>query len=151
MSAQPLRDILLVEDNPDDAELTTMALERHNLANRLVVATDGADALDLLIGEHATPFAFVMLDLKLPKVPGQHVLKRVRADPRARTLPVIVLSSSSQEEDIIDSYNNGANSYVRKPVDFDEFANAVAQLGLYWAILNEIPDQTGHTASSSPP
>ena len=143
MSAQPLRDILLVEDNPDDAELTTMALTSHNLASRLVVATDGADALDLLIGEHATPFAFVMLDLKLPKVPGQHVLKRVRADPRARTLPVIVLTSSSQQEDIIDSYNNGANSYVRKPVDFDEFANAVAQLGLYWAILNEIPDRTG--------
>ena len=151
MSAQPLRDILLVEDNPDDAELTTIALERHNLSNRLVVARDGADALELMIGEHATPFALVMLDLKLPKVTGQQVLKRVRADPRAWTLPVIVLTSSSQQEDIIDSYNNGANSYVRKPVDFDEFTNAVAQLGLYWAILNEIPDRTVYPASTSPP
>jgi two-component system response regulator len=139
MSPQPLTDILLVEDNPDDAELTTIGLERHNLANRLVVASDGAEALELLIGEHATPFSFVMLDLKLPKVSGQQVLQRVRADTQTRTLPVIVLTFSSQQEDMLDSYNNGANSYVRKPVDFDEFARAVAQLGLYWAILNEVP------------
>ena len=139
MSQQQPGEILLVEDNPDDAELTIVGLERHNLANRLVIATDGVEALELLTGEHATPFAFVMLDLKLPKLSGQEVLERVRADPGTRTLPVIVLTSSSQEDDMIDSYNNGANSYVRKPVDFNEFANAVAQLGLYWAILNEIP------------
>ena len=142
MSPHPLRDILLVEDNPDDAELTTIGLERHNLANRLVIASDGAEALELLIGQHATPFSFVMLDLKLPKISGQQVLQRVRADPRAATLPVIILTSSSQQEDMIDSYHNGANSYIRKPVDFDEFANAVTQLGLYWAILNEIPNST---------
>jgi two-component system, response regulator len=135
---QPL-DILLVEDNPDDAELTTIGFERHNLANRLVVAGDGAEALELLTGEHAAPFAFVMLDLKLPKVSGQQVLERVRADARTQTLPVIVLTSSSEQEDMIDSYNNGANSYIRKPVDFNAFVNAVAQLGLYWAILNETP------------
>jgi two-component system, response regulator len=139
VSHQQPGEILLVEDNPDDAELTMVGLERHNLANGLVIASDGVEALELLTGEHATPFAFVMLDLKLPKLSGQEVLERVRADPRTRTLPVIVLTSSSQEDDMIDSYNNGANSYVRKPVDFNEFANAVAQLGLYWAILNEIP------------
>ena len=139
MSPHHPHDILLVEDNPDDVELTTVGLERHNLANRLVVAGDGAEALDLLIGEHATSFAFVMLDLKLPKVSGREVLERVRADARTRMLPVIVLTSSSQQEDMIDSYNHGANSYVRKPVDFNEFANAVAELGLYWAVLNEIP------------
>ena len=107
-----------------------------------MIASDGAEALELLIGEHPTPFSFVILDLMLPKVSGQQVLQRLRADPRAHTLPVIVLTSSSQQEDIIDSYHNGANSYIRKPVDFDQFANAVAQLGLYWAILNEIPDRT---------
>ena len=139
MSPQQPHHILLVEDDPDDAELTTVGLERHNLANRLVLASDGAEALELLIGEHATRFAFVILDLKLPKVSGQQVLQRVRADPRARTLPMIVLTSSSQQEDMINSYNNGANSYVRKPVDFNEFANAVAELGLYWAVLNEVP------------
>ena len=142
MSPQPPTDILLVEDNPDDAELTTIGLERHNLANRLMIASDGAEALELLIGEHPTPFSFVILDLMLPKVSGQQVLQRLRADPRAHTLPVIVLTSSSQQEDIIDSYHNGANSYIRKPVDFDQFSNAVAQLGLYWAILNRIPDRT---------
>ena len=151
MSSQPLRDILLVEDNPDDAELTTIGLERHHLANRLVLASDGAEALELLIGERATPFSFVMLDLKLPKVSGQQVLQRVRADPRTGTLPVIVLTSSNEQEDMIDSYHNGANSYVRKPVDFDSFANAIAHLGLYWAILNEPPPPTADLASSSPP
>jgi two-component system, response regulator len=137
MSRRQPRNILLVEDNPDDVELTIVGLERHHLANRLVVAGDGAEALDLLIGEHATPFAFVMLNLKMPKVSGQEVLERVRADARTRILPVIVLTSSSQEEDMIDSYNNGANSYIRKPLDFNEFVNAVAELGLYWAVLNE--------------
>ena len=139
MSPQQPRDILLVEDNPDDVELTTIGLERHSLASRLVVASDGAEAVELLTGEQATQFAFVLLDLKLPRISGQQVLARVRADPRTRTLPVIVLTSSSEQEDMIDSYNNGANSYVSKPVDFIAFANAVAQLGLYWASLNLVP------------
>ena len=139
MSPQQPRDILFVEDDPDDVELTMVGLDRHELPNRLVVAGDGAEALDLLIGERATPFAVVTLDLKLPKVSGQQVLERVRADPRTRTLPVIVLTSSSRPEDVLDSYNNGANSYVRKPVDFTAFADAVAQLGLYWASLNLVP------------
>ncbi len=144
-------DILLVEDNPDDAELTTIGLERHNLANRLVVAGDGAQALELLTGEYAAPpFAFMMLDLKLPRVSGQQVLERVRADPRTHTLPVVVLTSSSQEEDMIDSYNHGANSYIRKPVDFNAFVNAVAQLGLYWAILNEVPQPRHRRLPSDP-
>jgi two-component system, response regulator len=110
MSPRQPRNILLVEDNPDDVELRIVGFERHHLANRLVVAGDGAEALDLLIGEHATPFAFVILDLKMPNVGGQEVLERVRADARTRILPVIVLTSSGQEEDMIDSYNNGANS-----------------------------------------
>lgn len=133
------KEILLVEDNTDDAELTKVGLAEHNLANRLRIARDGAEALELLLGEDATEFAFVMLDLKLPKVGGLEVLTRLRADSRTSSLPVIVLTSSSQEEDVIASYSNGANSYVRKPIDFDEFASAVAQLGLYWAVLNEIP------------
>jgi len=139
MSSEP-RAILLVEDNPDDAELTTLALERHRLGGQLAVATDGAEALELLIGEQATRFAFVMLDLKLPKVSGHEVLEQVRANASTGTLPVIILTSSSEQEDMIDSYNRGANSYIRKPVDSDEFAAAVAELGLYWATLNETPD-----------
>ena len=134
------RAILLVEDNPDDVELTTLALERHRLGGQLAVATDGAEALELLIGEHATRFAFVMLDLKLPKVSGHDVLSQVRANAPTGALPVIILTSSSEQEDMIDSYNRGANSYIRKPVDSDEFAAAVAELGLYWATLNETPD-----------
>jgi two-component system, response regulator len=132
--------ILLVEDNPDDVELTMLALERHRLGGRIAVATDGAEALELLIGERATRFAFVMLDLMLPKLSGHEVLERVRANEPTGTLPVIILTSSSEREDMIESYNGGANSYIRKPVDSDEFAAAVAQLGLYWAILNEMPE-----------
>ena len=134
------RTTLLVEDDPDDVELTMLALERYRLGGRLAVATDGAEALELVISQEATRFAFVMLDLKLPKVSGHEVLKRVRANAPTGTLPVIVLTSSSEREDIIESYHSGANSYIRKPVDSDEFAAAVAQLGLYWAMLNETPD-----------
>ena len=134
------RAILLVEDNPDDVELTTLALERHRLGGQLAVAMDGAEALELLIGEHATRFAFVMLDLKLPKVSGHDVLSQVRANAPTGALPVIILTSSSEQEDMIDSYNRGANSYIRKPVDSDAFAAAVSELGLYWATLNETPD-----------
>jgi CheY-like chemotaxis protein len=139
MSCEP-RAILLVEDNPDDVELTMLALERHRLGGQLAVATDGAEALELLIGEHATRFAFVMLDLKLPKVSGHDVLSQVRANAPTGALPVIILTSSSEQEDMIDSYNRGANSYIRKPVDSDAFAAAVAELGLYWATVNETPD-----------
>lgn len=131
------REILLVEDNPDDVELMMIGLERRNLANRVCVARDGAEALELLIGERARPFVFVMLDLKLPKVGGLEVLERIRAEPTTKHLPVVVLTSSSQQDDIVTSYENGANSYVRKPVDFDAFVNAVAELGLYWAVLNQ--------------
>ena len=136
-------DILLVEDNPDDAELTIDALERHNLANGIMIAGDGAEALELLHGEHARPFAFVMLDLKLPKITGHEVLRRIRGDPRTRILPVIILTSSGEQRDMIETYDNGANSYVRKPVQFAEFAHAVVQLGLYWAVLNAIPATDG--------
>lgn len=132
--------ILLVEDNPDDVELTMLALERYRLSGRVAVATDGTEALELLIGEHVTRFAFVMLDLKLPKVSGHEVLERVRANAPMGTLPVIILTSSSEREDMIERYNSGANSYIRKPVDSDRFAAAVAQLGHYWAMLNETPD-----------
>jgi len=145
----PPADILLVEDNPDDAELTTAVFQRHNLTNRLLVARDGQEALELLLGEHARPFAFVMLDLKLPRISGHEVLKRVRADPGTRILPVIILTSSSEQQDLVESYCNGANSYVRKPVRFDAFTRAVATLGLYWATLNEIPDTDGAPAPTS--
>ncbi|HEX9800495.1 MAG TPA: response regulator [Thermoanaerobaculia bacterium] len=138
--------ILLVEDNPDDEALTLRALRKHNLGNEVVVARDGAEALDYLFatGPHAgrdasaTP-QLVLLDLKLPKLDGLEVLRRVRSDERTRLLPVVVLTSSREERDLIDSYRLGANSYVRKPVDFNEFVEAARQLGLYWLLLNEPP------------
>ena len=136
--------ILLVEDNPDDEELTTRALRQAKIANEIVVARDGAEALDFLFGEGAyagrdvsrTP-AVVLLDLKLPKLSGLDVLDRLRADPRTRLVPVVILTSSSEEEDMLKSYQLGANSYVRKPVDFGQFALAVSQLGIYWLLLNQ--------------
>jgi two-component system response regulator len=138
--------ILLVEDNPDDVALTLRAFERSRVANRIVVVTDGQQALDYLFaaGEHAgrdtgaTPQA-VLLDLKLPRIDGLEVLRRIRADGRTRRLPVIVLTSSNEEQDIMRSYDLGANSYVRKPVDFTQFVEAAGQLGLYWLVLNEPP------------
>jgi two-component system, response regulator len=142
------RTILLVEDNPDDAELTIRAFARHKMANEVVVASDGEEALDYLFatGTHkdrpadALP-TVVLLDLKLPKVTGLEVLKRMRSDERTRRLPVVVLTSSNEERDIIASYDLGANSFVRKPVDFAEFIDAAQQLGMYWLMLNEMPDQ----------
>jgi two-component system, response regulator len=136
--------ILLVEDNPDDEELTTRALRQAKIANEIVVARDGAEALDFLFGEGAyagrdvsrAP-AVVLLDLKLPKLSGLDVLNRLRADPRTRLVPVVILTSSSEEEDMLKSYQLGANSYVRKPVDFGQFAQAVSQLGIYWLLLNQ--------------
>ncbi|MDD2764798.1 MAG: response regulator [Opitutaceae bacterium] len=138
--------ILLVEDNPDDVKLTLRALKKSNIANAVVTAGDGAEALDYLFatGIHAgrdprAQPAVVLLDLKLPKIDGLEVLRRLRADPRTRRLPVVVLTSSREEQDVVASYDLGANSYIRKPVDFDQFIEAVRQLGLYWLLLNEPP------------
>ncbi len=139
--------ILLVEDNPDDEALALRALKKSNLANEIAVARDGVEALDFLFceGQHADRDpcdlpVVVLLDLKLPKVDGLEVLKRIKRDERTRRLPVVILTSSSEERDIIDSYDFGANSYIRKPVDFNQFTEAVAQLGLYWLVLNEVPE-----------
>jgi two-component system, response regulator len=140
------RSILLVEDNPDDEALTLRALKKNNIKNEVVVAHDGAEALDYLFGTgkyagrntDVLP-QVVLLDLKLPKVEGLEVLRRVRADKRTRLLPVVILTSSNEEQDRIDGYGLGANSYVRKPVDFTHFMEAALQLGLYWLILNEAP------------
>ena len=139
------RTILLVEDNPDDVELTKRALARSNVASDLVVARDGAEALDYLFSaggdDHQLP-QLVLLDLKLPKVDGLEVLQRVREDKRTRLLRVIVLTSSNEDEDKLRSYNLGASSFVRKPLDFGEFVEAARQLGQYWLVLNEPPPST---------
>jgi two-component system response regulator len=137
--------LLLVEDNPDDEALTLRALQKYNLSNHIEVARDGQEALDYLFGEGkyqdrdagALP-QVILLDLKLPKIDGLQVLERLRADTRTRQVPVVVLTSSDDERDIIRSYDLGANSYVRKPVDFEQFLEAARQLGLYWLVLNEV-------------
>lgn len=139
-------EILLVEDNPRDAELALRALKRHNLANHVVWVRDGAEALDFIFGSSADPAApinrspkLVLLDLKLPKVDGHEVLRRIKSDPRTRAIPVVVLTSSREEADLLRAYESGTNSFVVKPVDFDSFVDAVRQLGLYWLLLNEVP------------
>ncbi len=141
--------ILLVEDNPDDEALTLRALRRANVGNDIVVARDGVDALEYLFGTGAYAGRdtsdlpqVVLLDLKLPRIDGLEVLRRVRADERTRLLPVVILTSSNEERDRIDGYKLGANSYVRKPVDFNEFVDAVRQLGLYWLLLNQPPPRS---------
>lgn len=138
--------ILLVDDNPDDVKLTLRALEKNNIMNEVVVAADGVEALDYLFGtgSHAGRDLSVMpqvilLDLKMPRVDGLEVLQRIRGDERTRLLPVVVLTTSSEDVDRIESYKLGANSYVRKPVEFSQFFAAVQQLGLYWLVLNEAP------------
>ena len=136
--------ILLVEDNPDDVALTLRALKSHNITNDVVVAQDGVQALDHLFGTGGKPAledlpAVVLLDLKLPKVNGMEVLQRIRADEGTRLLPVVILTSSDEERDVIEGYSLGANSYVRKPVDFVEFTQAAKQLGLYWLLMNRAP------------
>jgi two-component system response regulator len=140
------RKILLVEDNPDDVELTLRALEKNNILNEVVIARDGVEALDYMFGtgahaerDPADIPAIVLLDLKLPKVEGLEVLQRLRADDRTKLTPVVILTSSKEDQDLINGYKLGANSYVRKPVDFVEFTKAVLQLGLYWLLLNEPP------------
>ncbi|MEO0534023.1 MAG: response regulator [Cyanobacteria bacterium P01_A01_bin.123] len=135
------RPILLVEDNPDDERLTIRALKRAKLTNPIQVARDGEEALAVLFAADPLP-SVVLLDIKLPKIDGLEVLQRIRANPQTRLLPVVVLTSSSEERDIIESYSSGANSYVRKPVDFDQFTHAVTQLGLYWVLINEpLPEE----------
>ncbi len=137
--------ILLVEDNPDDVTLTLRSLKKANIANDVVVTRDGAEALDYLFGTGAfegqgvAEPAVILLDIKLPKVDGLEVLRRVRQDQRTRRLPVVILTSSDEENDLARSYELGVNSYVRKPVEFEEFSKAVSQLGLYWLLLNEPP------------
>jgi len=140
--------ILLIEDNPSDIELTRRALEKSHVANQLVVVQDGREALDYLFGSgahsgrdlSALP-GVTLLDLKLPSVPGLEVLQAIRADPRTRRMPVVILTSSKQERDVATGYDLGVNSYIQKPVDFARFVDAIRQLGLYWLLLNESPPQ----------
>ena len=132
--------ILLIEDNPDDEALTLRALKQQRVMNRVVVARDGAEGLDYLLGTEAKP-QVVLLDLKLPKIDGLEVLRRVRSDSRTKLLPIVILTSSEEDHDITQSYRSGANSYVRKPVDFIQFSEAIRELGLYWLLLNQAPPQ----------
>ena len=142
---QPLVEILLVEDNPDDAELALLALKDKRLTNRIHLARDGAEALAYVFGpgsearaQSETP-RLILLDLKLPKVDGLEVLKRLKADPRTQRIPVVVMTSSREERDVVDSYKLGVNSYIVKPVDYEQFTAAVRQLGEYWMQLNYLP------------
>ncbi len=144
------KSILLVEDNPDDAALTLRALKQNNFLNEVVVAHDGVEALDYLFRRGAYADldinqqpALILLDLKLPKIDGLEVLRQLRADEKLKLLPVVILTSSKEEQDLVDGYRLGANSYIRKPVDFTKFVEAVRQLGVYWLMLNELPPANG--------
>jgi two-component system, response regulator len=139
-------EILLVEDNPNDVELTLRALQKQNLSNKVFVVKDGAEALDFMFatGTYAQRKIekrprVILLDLKLPKVDGIEVLRRIKADSRTNQIPVVMLTSSQEERDVLDSYNLGVNSYIVKPVDFSNFVHAVSELGVYWGILNKVP------------
>jgi CheY-like chemotaxis protein len=138
--------ILLVEDNPDDEALAIRALKRHHVGNEIVVAHDGVEALEYLFGtgsyagrDVSLKPSVVLLDLKLPRVDGLEVLRRLRGDDRTKLLPVVVLTTSSEEQDLLDSYSLGCNSYIRKPVDFIQFSEAIRQLGMYWLLMNQPP------------
>jgi two-component system response regulator len=132
--------ILLVEDNEDDELLTIRALQKNNILNEVVVARDGAEALDCLFGDNAVRLPqLILLDLNLPKISGLEVLKRIRSEEKTRLLPVVVLTTSDEEKDRVSSYSLGANSYIRKPVDFEQFSESVRQLGMYWLALNKGP------------
>jgi two-component system response regulator len=146
------KSILLVEDNPDDVELTLRAFKKNNILNGIVVATDGVEALDYLFGagrhqgrDLGDMPALILLDLKLPRIDGLEVLQRIRGDARTRLLPVVILTSSKEEQDIVRGYALGTNSYVRKPIDFQQFTEAVGLLGLYWLLINESPPSQGDT------
>jgi CheY-like chemotaxis protein len=148
-------EILLVEDNPDDVELTLHALRKENLANSIHVARDGEEALEFLFcnGLHAErsmerPPKLILLDLKLPKVDGMEVLKRIKAGERTRAIPVVILTSSKEECDLFKSYGLGANSYIQKPVDFDQFRKTVKTVGLYWLVINQLPASEGQSQPS---
>jgi CheY-like chemotaxis protein len=140
-----LRPILLAEDNANDIELILTALEAASLPNEVIVTRDGQETMDYLYrrgqyeGRHVTPPALVLLDLKMPRVDGREVLRQIRADPDLRVVPVVVLTSSKEESDLVQTYQLGANAYVVKPVAFDEFLNAVGKIGIFWALLNELP------------
>jgi DNA-binding response OmpR family regulator len=140
------KQILLVEDDPDHEALTIRALRKSNIANEIIVAHDGEEALEMLFGTGplalSTSPQIVLLDLKLPKVEGLEILRRIRENDATKTLPVVILTSSDEESDIMRSYRMGVNSYIRKPVDFHEFAEATRQLGMYWLVLNECPPRT---------
>jgi two-component system, response regulator len=137
MASEP-KTILLIEDNADDEQLTLRAMRQSEVPNMILVARDGAEALDQLFGPNSASRLpdLILLDLKLPKVSGLEVLQKIRSEEKTRALPIVVLTSSDEEKDIVESYNHGANSYIRKPVDFDEFIDAVRQLGLYWLTMN---------------
>jgi two-component system response regulator len=157
MSAGEL-EILLVEDNQDDMDLALHALKREKLANNIVVARDGEEALDFLFCRGAFthrsfdhPPKLVLLDLKLPKVDGMEVLKQVKSDPRTRTIPVVIMTSSKEERDLVAGYNLGANSYIQKPVDFDQFRETVKSVGLYWLVINQpVPANDLQTTKAQP-
>ncbi|MGH7831576.1 MAG: response regulator [Candidatus Binatia bacterium] len=140
MNHSPI-EILLVEDNPNDVELALHALKKNNLTNRIEVARDGAEALDFIFGKGADSNRpkVILLDLKLPKVDGLEVLKRLKSDPQTQSIPVVMLTSSREERDIVQSYQLGVNSYIVKPVDFEQFTEAVRHLGLYWLLMNQPP------------
>jgi len=144
-----LKRILLVEDNPNDVELTLEALAEHNLANFVVVARDGEEALDYhfyrgtFAGRQAGNPVVILLDLKLPKVSGHEVLRAIRADNKLKMIPVVILTSSREEQDLIEGYRNGVNAYVVKPVDFSDFLEAMKSLGVFWAVINEAPPSAG--------
>ncbi len=136
----PSVDVVLVEDDPNDAELIIRVLRKHHMVNQITLLQDGAEALDYLLGNRANDRPkVVLLDLKLPKVNGIEVLQRLKADERTKNIPVVVLTSSAENQDMSDAYRYGVNSYVTKPIQFEEFAKAVADLGLYWLMLNKLP------------
>jgi two-component system, response regulator len=149
-------EILLVEDSPEDAELTIRALRRHKIANEIQVAEDGAEALDFLFcrGAHqdrtfSHPPRLVLLDLKLPKVGGMEVLRAIRADERTKAIPVVVLTSSKEERDLIDGYKLGVNAYAQKPVDFQQFSETVRQIGMFWMLINQAPPPAAFAAATA--